>query len=443
MIRKIRQYIEKQQLLAAPQAKIIVGVSGGADSVALLYILQRLGYNVVAAHCNFHLRGDEADGDEQLAQQLATDWNIPYHKADFDTCQIATQRGISIEMAARELRYTWFEELRQRLDAEAIAVAHHEDDNIETVLLNLIRGTGIKGLTGIAPKVGHIIRPLLGVSKAEILQFCEEKSLPYRTDSSNLQDTFARNKIRLNLLPLLQTINPAVRTALLRTMSNLGEANKIYEQSIAAAKAQVFDVETGTIDIARLQQTASPQAVLFEILKDYGFGEEVVKDAARAIGSQSGKMFHAPQFTLIRDRQHFLLQQGIAAQARNNNWLTPHTPHPTPYTLYPIPYTLNQFPLPPNFVIKKDKNIAYFDADLLQMPLTWRHWRQGDKFVPFGMTSFQKVSDYFTNHKFSLPEKAKTWLLCSGDDIIWIVGHRTDNRFRITTKTKNALVVEL
>ncbi|GHT44704.1 tRNA(Ile)-lysidine synthase [Bacteroidia bacterium] len=434
MIRKIRQYIEKQQLLAAPQAKIIVGVSGGADSVPLLYILQRLGYNCIAAHCNFHLRGDEADGDEQLAQQLATDWNIPYHKADFDTRQIATQRGISIEMAARELRYAWFEELRQRLDAEAIAVAHHEDDNIETVLLNLIRGTGIKGLTGIAPKIGHIIRPLLGVSKAEILQFCEEKALPYRTDSSNLQDTFARNKIRLNLLPLLQTINPAVRTALLRTMNNLGEANKIYEQSVAAAKAQVFDAEKGTIDIARLQQTASPQAVLFEILKDYGFGEEVVKDAARAIDSQSGKVFHAPQFTLIRDRQHFLLQQGIAGQARNDNWLTPST-------LHPIPYTLNQFPITPDFVIKKDKNIAYFDADLLQMPLTWRHWQQGDKFVPFGMTSFQKVSDYFTNHKFSLPEKAKTWLLCSGDDIIWIVGHRTDNRFRITAETKNALVL--
>ncbi|MDR0834318.1 MAG: tRNA lysidine(34) synthetase TilS [Candidatus Symbiothrix sp.] len=439
MIRTVRQYIAKHQLLRQPQAKIIVGVSGGADSVVLLYVLQRLGYDCVAAHCNFHLRKEESDADEQLVYQLAADWKIPYYKEHFDTRQIAEQQGISIEMAARNLRYAWFEQLRQQLEAEAIAVAHHEDDSIETMLINLIRGTGIKGLTGISPKVGYVIRPLLGVSKPAILHFAAEKTLPYRTDSSNLQDTFTRNKIRLNVLPLLQSINPSVRTALLRTMKHLDETNKLYEQAITDAKEQVFNAEKGTIDIPLLQQCASPEAVLFEILKDYGFNEDVVQDAVSALNSQSGKTFQAPNFTLIRDRKYFLLvnseqHHGIAGQARNDELPINNDALPQ-LSINHLPFTINHLPLTIN------KTIAYFDADLLQLPLTLRHWQRGDKFVPFGMTSFQKVSDYFTNNKFSLPEKEKTWLLCSGEDIIWIVGHRADNRFRITDKTKNALIV--
>ncbi|MDR2682762.1 MAG: tRNA lysidine(34) synthetase TilS, partial [Dysgonamonadaceae bacterium] len=204
MVRKIRQYIEKHRLLDA-NAKIIVGLSGGADSVALLFILHRLGYACVAAHCNFHLRGEEAFRDEQQAMDFARSLHIPCMKQDFDTLSVARRRGVSVEMAARDLRYEWFEQLRREQDAGAIAVAHHRDDSIETLLLNLIRGTGIKGLAGIQPKNGYIVRPLLNVSKQDILHYVAEKQLPFVTDSSNLQDEYMRNKIRLSALPLLQS----------------------------------------------------------------------------------------------------------------------------------------------------------------------------------------------------------------------------------------------
>jgi tRNA(Ile)-lysidine synthase len=442
MIRKVRKYIEAHGLLpsgfSTPTPKVIVGLSGGADSVVLLYVLQRLGYECLAAHCNFHLRGEESLRDEQSAVDWAKSLKIPFFKQDFDTLSFARERGVSIEMAARDLRYEWFEQLREEQGAEAIAVAHHRDDSIETMLLNLTRGTGIKGLTGIKPKNGKIIRPLSGISKKEILQFAGEKQLPYITDSSNLQDEFTRNKIRLSVVPLLQSLNPSIDEALLHTMANLNEVSKIYENHVREAVQKVFDPEKGSIDIPMLQILPSPEAVLFELLKGYGFNRDTVQDIARALESQAGKEFYSPQYALIKDRKHFLLvprkqtgEKSVYEIGENEDINTP------------LSMRLKIEEIDPDFEILKDKKSACFDAGKLRFPLQIRKWETGDKFIPFGMKSFQKVSDYFNNHKFSKPEKENAWLLCSENDIIWVIGHRTDNRYRIGAESRRAAIVKL
>jgi tRNA(Ile)-lysidine synthase len=428
MIRKVRQYIEKQQLMDAG-ARVIVGLSGGADSVVLLSVLQRLGYDCIAAHCNFHLRGAEALRDEEQALAFARSLQSPCFKQDFDTLSIARRRGISIEMAARDLRYEWFEQLRAEHRAEVIAVAHHRDDSIETLLLNLIRGTGIKGLAGIRPKNGSVVRPLLGVSKEDILHYATEKRLTFVTDSSNLQDEYTRNKIRLSVIPLLQSIQPAVHTALIHTIENVSEAVKIYECHIREAIEKVFDSEKGRIDIPLLRTLPSPSTALFELLKAYGFSRDTVQDVVLAMDKQSGKEFYSPEYILVKDRNCFLLLSRQAAGRPDREaiheqdavWLSVDN----------------------NFTIVKDPHIAYFDADKLQFPLQIRSWKPGDKFMPFGMNQFQKLSDYFSTHKFSKPDKENVRLLCSGTDIIWIVGHRTDNRYRITEKTQKAVILKL
>ena len=426
--RSVKQYIEGHQLLNV-NAKVIVGLSGGADSVVLLYVLDRLGYECIAAHCNFHLRGEEALRDEKQAIDFAESLEIPCFQRDFDTLSIAHERGISVEMAARDLRYEWFEQLRKAHEAEAIAVAHHRDDTIETLLLNLMRSTGIRGLAGIQPKNGFIVRPLLGVSKQDILQYAAEKNLPFVTDSSNLQDEYMRNKIRLSVIPLLQSIQPSVDSAFIHTMEYVNEALKIYDFHIQEAIRKVFDREKGTIDIVQLQALPSPEAVLFELLKEYGFGRDTVGDIVLALNKQSGKEFYSPEYSLIKDRHRFLLL-------------------PRPSISQPQVEEIHEkeavfVTVDENFVLVKDRNLAYFDAEKLQFPLQIRRWEKGDKFIPFGMNQFQKLSDYFTTHKFSKPEKENARLLCSGNDIIWIMGHRTDNRYRITEKTQKAVLFKL
>ncbi|MDR1682566.1 MAG: tRNA lysidine(34) synthetase TilS [Candidatus Symbiothrix sp.] len=437
MIRKVRRYIESQNLLPGNE-KLIVGVSGGADSMVLLFVLQRLAYNCIAAHCNFHLRGEESFRDEKASEEFAQSLQIQFIKKDFDTKVIAQQRGISIEMAARDLRYQWFEELRNEHHAEFIAVAHHQNDNIETLLLNLIRGAGIKGLTGIQPKNNKIVRPLLCASKQEILQFAHEKNIPFVTDSSNLQDEFMRNKIRLNLLPVLQSINPSIDKALLQTMKYLNEAEKIYRKHIQETINQVFDKEKSRIDIALLKQTPSLESVLFEILKGYGFNSEQIKNIAESIDSQSGKLFFSEQYELLRDRSHFLLYQKKEKESQQYEIQRDDTEIQIPIRLQLLFQTIDS-----NTKIIKNPNIAMLDAAKLQFPLILRKWRQGDKFIPFGMNHFKKISDYFNDCKFSRLAKESTWLLCSGDGIVWIIGHRIDNRFRVSETTKQVYTLQL
>lgn len=427
MIDTIRSFIKKESLLSS-ETPVIVGVSGGMDSMALLDILTLLGYRCVAAHCNFHLRGEESDRDEAFVKRWCKSVDVPFVSIDFDTRLYASDKKISIEMAARELRYNWFEMLRVQYHAEAIAVAHHRDDSVETVLLNLIRGTGIRGLTGISPKNNRVVRPLLCLSRQEISQYMAKRGIPYVTDSTNNDDLFLRNKLRLRIIPELEELNPSVKEAIYRTALQVAEAEKAYSVSVKESIENVF--RDDRIDILALQKTPSPLSVLFELLTPLGFGPSSIRDICKSMDAEPGKIFFSEQYRVIKDRNYFLINKIRNTGAADQSFLIePHTEE-----LY-IPLHLTFHTLPVMAGIQRNKRFLYADYDRLKFPLTLRKWRRGDWFIPFGMKGRKKLSDYFTDRKFSLKDKEDTWILLSGDEIVWVVGERPDDRFRVTKRT--------
>lgn len=430
----VRAYIEKYQLLTVNRP-VLVGVSGGADSIALLTVLVELGYSCIAAHCNFHLRGDESMRDEKFAEGYARELNIPFQKTDFDTQDYASVHRLSIEMAARELRYNWFEEQRMATGAQAVAVAHHRDDSVETLLMNLVRGTGIRGMSGIRPKNGCVVRPLLAVSREEILDWLAKRNLGYVTDSTNLSDAYTRNFIRLRILPLLEELNPSVKEAIARTSGHLASAEVVYLHVVEEARKVV--IESGDrLSIKALMRYPSPDAILYELLKTFHFTRPVAEDIYLSLTKESGKIFFSSTHRLIKDRDYLLLSPLVKEEA-------------VEYTLAgdepiwngPVKLSFEKVVIKEDFHIRKDKQIAYFDYDKLTFPLKLRTWRKGDWFIPFGMRGRKKLSDYFSDRKFSQLEKEQTWLLCSGDAVIWVVGERPDNRFCLDKTTKSVLVV--
>lgn len=434
MIQTVQSYIKREKLLQ-PGNKVILGLSGGMDSMVLLDVLTRLGYRCVAAHCNFHLRGSESDRDAHFVKEWCEQGNIPLVTVDFDTIHHAEKQKISIEMAARELRYEWFETVRQEQGADAIAVAHHRDDSVETILLNLIRGTGIKGMTGIVPKNQRVVRPLLCVSRADVEAYMAEQLLPYVTDSTNKEDLYVRNMIRLKIIPQLEAINPKVKEAIHRTSRNLAEVEKIYNQSMQEISGKVF--HNHRIDIARLQETASPQAILFELLSPLGFTPSDIQDIHGSMDGESGRVFCAGPYRLIKDRGFFILDEPDDV---SNDQQTYRIGEGTNEIRFPVNLSLHVVNAPVS--LRKAPQLLYMDADKVVYPLTLRRWQTGDWFIPFGMKGRKKLSDYFTDKKFSLKEKEEAWVLLSGDRIAWVVGERSDDRFRVTEKTKRVLVVE-
>ncbi|WP_148372665.1 tRNA lysidine(34) synthetase TilS [Bacteroides bouchesdurhonensis] len=421
---RVIRYIEKEQLFSQ-NSKILVALSGGADSVALLRILHSLGYECEAAHCNFHLRGKESDRDEMFVRQLCQQYNIPLHITDFDTTRYAEEKHISIEMAARELRYEWFEKKRIECHANRIAVAHHQDDSIETMLLNLIRGTGITGLLGIRPINGYIVRPLLCVSRKEIVCYLQSIGQEYVTDSTNLEDEYTRNKIRLHLLPLMQEINPAIKNSLITTGNHLNDVATIYNKSISEAKARVITSEG--ILISAILQEPSPGTVLFEILHPLGFNPAQIKDIYHSLDGQSGKQFSSKEWKVIKDRD-FLLLEKIRTERED-------TPS--------FQLIREESEYTTDFQIPHEKEVACFDADKLSGTITLRRCQTGDTFIPFGMKGKKKVSDYLTDRKFSISQKERQWVLCCNEQIAWLIGERTDNRFRIDENTRRVVIYRM
>lgn len=436
MLNEVRRYIEKHQLLTADKP-VIVGLSGGADSVALLSVLCELRYTCIAAHCNFHLRGEESDRDEQFARGLADSFHIPYYKTDFDTQIYAAEKKISIEMAARELRYQWFEQLRMELSAQAIAVAHHEQDNVETVLLNLIRGTGIKGLTGMSPQNGFVVRPLLDIKKTAILDWLTSKGLGYMTDSTNLSDEYSRNFLRIKVIPLLEELNPSLSEAIKRTAENLTETEAIYNDNIAQIRENVL-VDDYTIRIQELLNSPAPKTVLYELLKPYGFNRSVINTIYSSLLGKSGKQFYSAGYELLKDR-NFLLIRSLSESDKKESEI--RIGQEELEVKEPVRLVFSKLEVTAGLNINRNPHVATVDLDKLEYPLVLRKWKEGDWFIPFGMKGKKKLSDFFTDQKMSLFEKENIWLLCSGENIVWIVGKRLDNRFCIEKSTKQALVI--
>ena len=421
IIDKVRHFIAKEHLISSHQETILVALSGGADSVALLRILLKLGYSCIAAHCNFWLRAEESLRDEEFVTQLCQELKVPLYKTSFATFSYAEQKSISIEMAARELRYNWFYELKETIHIDSIAIAHHIDDTIETLLLNLIRGTGIKGLTGIPPRNQDIIRPLLCLYREEIEEYLQSIGQAFVTDSTNLETEYTRNKIRLNLLPLMEEINPSVKKTLNETIGYLRETEHIYLEAIKKGIKQVY--KNNKIDIAKLLQEPSPSSLLYEILYPKGFTSQQIESIHNSLYEQPGKQFFSSKWRVLKDRDYLLIEEKDKKTT------------PPQLEFEEVEYNTD-------FIIPKDKEIACFDKNKLKEPLTIRKWQQGDYFIPFGMKGRKKISDYLTDEKFSRFDKENVWLLCSGENIAWIINERTDQRFRIDKETQRVVIVK-
>lgn len=437
---KVFHFILQHQLLDKDH-KYLVALSGGADSVALTHILQELGYQLEACHCNFHLRGEESNRDESFCIDFCKQFNIPLHRVHFDTKEYATLHKVSIEMAARELRYRYFEQLRKDIHADGICVAHHEDDQAETVLINLIRGTGLKGLSGMAAKNGHIIRPLLCVSRKEIEDYLISISQPFVTDSTNLIDDVVRNQIRLNIIPLLRNMNPAICNNIAQTAEHLTEAGKMLDSYIHLLSENLPTPNNGIKAIPKdwILSQASAEYALFSQLSPCGFTGKMIATILQGIHS-TGKTWESSTHVVLADRNELLIQ------AKNS--MIPFTPFLIPETgIYR--YQENQtlklsvFSRPADFHPSKENHRITLDADKVAFPLTLRLTEAGDRFKPFGMEGTKLVSDFLTDRKKNLFEKQKQLVLVDANNhIIWVLNERTSDCCKITDATQNILTIE-
>lgn len=438
MLKKISTYISENKLFE-PTDKILVAVSGGIDSVVLLHALLKLKYECVVAHCNFHLRGNESDRDENFVQRLAETYNCPFVKTDFKTTEYAQEQHLSIEMAARELRYRWFEDVRQKEQCQCIAVAHHANDSIETFFLNLTRGTGINGLTGIKPKNNFVVRPLLCCFRNEIEKYAKVHQLSSCFDSTNNDTKFKRNAIRHQIIPQFEQLNSSFQETMLKNIERIANINKINSFYInSLCNSFVYnDLGNTIIDIQKLKETPIYLSILSEILHKYGFNEDSIKKIYQQLEINSGKKFYSSEFELLINRNEIIIRKKTTEKEESSFLI-----NEIKDLHYPIQLKFEKKSRE-NFEFQKSKNFANLDIEKIDFPLTLRKWKEGDVFFPFGMNQKKKLSDFFINQKLSVFEKENTWILTSAnDEIVWVVGQRIDNRFAITETTKNILLIQ-
>ena len=436
MLNNFQNHIN-QNLSFLNKSRLLIAISGGLDSVVLTHLCHQLKLNLALAHCNFNLRGDESDGDEEFVLQLAEDLDLEVFIESFETEDYAKTYKLSTQMAARELRYNWFEELAEQLNFDFILTAHHADDNLETFLINLSRGTGLDGLMGIPEVNNKIVRPLLTFSREDIETYAKDNKLKWREDSSNASNKYLRNKLRHDVIPVLKEINPFLLQNFESTQNHLQDSKQIIEDTIVRIQKKAVYVDNDNVirlSIKKLKKLSNPKAYLFELLKDFNFTEW--DDVTNLLDAQSGKQVFSSTHRLLKDRDYLMLIENNSEETQES-----------------ISISEDKKQLKTSFgtlffdeadaIFDAQANVICVDKAKLKHPLILRKWEEGDFFYPSGMTGKKKLSKYFKDEKMSLIEKENTWLLCSEKDIVWVIGRRADNRFFATENTKQILKIEL
>jgi tRNA(Ile)-lysidine synthase len=435
---KFKKFVNEQHLFN-PKDKLLLAVSGGVDSVVLCELCKQAGYDFAIAHCNFQLRGDESIRDEQFVQKLAKKINVSFHSITFDTTAVSKAQKTSIEETARNLRYEWFEKLRSENNYAFIATAHHANDNIETVLMNFFRGTGIKGLHGILPKQNKIVRPLLFAKKEMLQAFATENDLTFVTDYTNAQNDFTRNYFRNELIPGLQKVFPAVEENMLNNITRFGESELLYNEAMELHKKKLVEVKGNEIHIPvlKLLQIKPLATVLFEIIKPFNFTAHQTEEVSALLQSESGKYVQSSTHRVIRNRKWIIISPNQTTEAANI--LIEESDKKISFENG----TLTLERLPQLSTVNYQLSTAQLDAAEIKFPLLLRKWKQGDYFYPLGMQRKKKLSRFFIDQKLSLTEKEKVWVLESNKKILWVIGYRIDDRFKITPQTKQVLSAEM
>jgi len=436
VLERLKSYIEKEHLLMSHD-KILLTVSGGKDSMLMAHLFVKAGYDIAIAHCNFQLRGEDSELDEALVKKFAEDNCIPFFVSHFDTKGYANENQISIQMAARELRYTWFEKLRHELGFDRIAVAQHLNDHIETVLLNLSRGTGLQGLQGIFPIRDRIIRPLLFLKASEIEHYVKEYSIAYRDDQSNFSTKYARNKIRIDIIPHFRKLQPDFETIFDQNITHFKESYQLLQQFVEPIRKKIFLVagDEWVVRKEDLEPYVDNLPLLYELFSAFNFSKAVLSDLQQAWRKASGRIFQSDCYHMLLDRNELFIREKEFVS--HDEALVTSETSTVEWKLYCFHAEVSS-----DLAIVRSNAIVKLDYELLVFPLTIRSWKVGDSFYPLGMNGRKKLSDFFINKKISLFEKENIPIVVNGNgDILWVANYRMDNRYKITSNTKKVLTL--
>lgn len=432
------QHYIKEKALFGQEDRVLLTVSGGVDSMVMMSLFATSGYNIGVAHCNFGLRGAESEEDEVLVEQQAAQFGVPFYNKRFDTTGEMDRTGESVQMAARRLRYEWFDSLCREHGYNVIAIAHHADDSIETFFINLFRGTGLRGLTGISNLRGKIVRPLLFSSRKDILDYAHTNKIGFREDSSNRSTKYLRNKIRLGLIPRIREINPKFTELMSSNIQRLTDAQLFISAGVDRIRAEVVSEEQGliTIDPSKIDHAFPVNFVVYEILCTYGFKGDVVDGLCRALTHDvSGKRFYSKEYVAYIDRGKIVISQ-IADD--DDCQVVIGTQTHKVYCGNSVVF-VEHMDIDEIDTLSQPENVALIDASMLTFPLVVRRWNDGDSFMPLGMQGHKKISDVLIDCKVSMAEKRRQFVVCNGDDIVWLMGRRTDERYKITSKTESVI----
>ncbi len=439
MLKKVFEQIDKANIKTG--TKLLCAISGGVDSTVMLHVLDDFGFDCIVAHCNFQLRGKASDDDENFVRELAAKFEFKFLCQTFDTYKYAEKTGLSIQMAARDLRYNWFNEMAKQYNCKYIALAHNSDDQVETIISNLARGTGIKGLTGMSFVKDKLFRPLLFTSREEIEAFAEENAIDFKIDETNKSTKYSRNKIRHKIIPLLEEINTSAKSNILKSVKYLTDTEVIMREYVKSCKEKCLNYigENIEIDLRELKKCVAPETVLFELLLGEGIPKPLASESINLIDSKSGKTCSFLNITVLRDRNSLIINKNSKIEKFETVFINNFDELKL---LEQFKVSAKLVDYQPDLKINKISNFAYIDFEKLVFPLSLRTWQEGDRFKPFGMKNYRKLSDFLKDEKLNLFEKENLKILESDGKIVWLLGLRLDNRFRISDETKKVLILE-